>query len=116
MTDLTPNHPAVEAAARNAYERAWCGENEPWSEVDDLERDEWRADEAHSLTAALPHLIAEDLPTRLVRDIQVRTIRATARAATYEEDGTPQSHDWDRATVAAWLNGLADNIEEEADA
>ncbi len=61
MTDLTPNHPAVEAAARSAYERAWCGENEPWSEVDDLERDEWRADEAHSLTAALPHLIADDL-------------------------------------------------------
>ena len=61
MTDLTTNHPAVEAAARSAYERAWCGENEPWSEVDDLERDEWRADEAHSLTAALPHLTADDL-------------------------------------------------------
>ena len=61
MTDITPNHPAVEAAARSAYERAWCGENEPWSEVDDLERDEWRADEAHSLTAALPHLTADDL-------------------------------------------------------
>ena len=61
MTYLTPNHPAVEAAARSAYERAWCGENEPWSEVDDLERDEWRADEAHSLSAALPHLTAEDL-------------------------------------------------------
>ena len=61
MTYLTPNHPAVEAAARSAYERAWCGENEPWSEVDDLERDEWRADEAHSLTAALPHLTADDL-------------------------------------------------------
>ena len=111
MTYLTPNHPAVEAAARSAYERAWCSEREPWSEVDDLERDEWRADEAHSLTAALPHLIAEDLPTRLVRDIQVRTIRATARAVTYEEDGTPQCHDWGRAAVSAWLNGLADNIE-----
>ena len=61
MTYLTPNHPAVEAAARSAYERAWCGENVPWSEVDDLERDEWRADEAHSLTAALPHLTADDL-------------------------------------------------------
>ena len=61
MTDLTPNHPAVEAAARAAHERAWCGENEPWSEVDDLERDEWRADEAHSLTAALPHLTADDI-------------------------------------------------------
>ena len=61
MTDLTRNHPAVEAAARAAHERAWCGEGEPWSEVDDLERDEWRADEAHSLTAALPHLTADDL-------------------------------------------------------
>lgn len=61
MTDLTPNHPAVEAAARAAHERAWCGESEPWSEVDDLERDEWRADEAHALTAALPHLTADDL-------------------------------------------------------
>ena len=61
MPDITPNHPAVEAAARSAYERAWCGENEPWSEVDDLERDEWRADEAHALTAALPHLTADDL-------------------------------------------------------
>ena len=116
MTDLTPNHPAVEAAARSAYERAWCGENEPWSEVDDLERDEWRADEAHSLTAAIPHLIADDLPARLVRDIQVRTIRATARAATYEEDGTPWDYDWDRASVAAWLNELADNIERDGDA
>ena len=61
MTDITPNHPAVEAAARSAYERAWCSEREPWSDVDDLERDEWRADEAHSLSAALPHLTADDL-------------------------------------------------------
>ena len=61
MTDLTPKHPAVEAASRNAYERAWGGEREPWSEVDDLERDEWRADQAHSLSAALPHLTADDL-------------------------------------------------------
>lgn len=61
MTDLTPNHPAVEAASRNAYERAWGNEREPWSEVDDLERDEWRADQAHSLSAALPHLTADDL-------------------------------------------------------
>ena len=45
--------------------------------------------------AALPHLTADDLPARLVRDIQVRTIRAAA-------DGAP---------VSAWLNGLADNIE-----
>ena len=68
---------------------------------------------AACITAALPHLTADDLPTRLVRDIQVRTIRATARAVTYEEDGTPWGHDWDRAAVSAWLNELADNIERD---
>lgn len=61
MTDLTPNHPAVEAAARSAYERTWRCKCEHWSEVDDLERDAWRANKAHSLTAALPHLTADDL-------------------------------------------------------
>ena len=108
MTDLTPNHPAVQVGCQAASE---------W--VDDASADE--PDHialalhmtAACITAALPHLIAEDLPTRLVRDIQVRTIRATARAVTYEEDGTPQCHDWDRAAVAAWLNGLADNIERD---
>ena len=40
MPDLTPNHPAVEAARRSAYESAWCRKREPWSEVDDPERDE----------------------------------------------------------------------------
>lgn len=100
MADLTPHHPAVDAADRAATR--WMEDRELETDLDGT---------AYMLTAALPHLTAEDLPTRLVRDIQVRTIRATARAVTYEEDGTPQSHDWDRATVAAWLNGLADNIE-----
>ena len=82
MTYLTPNHPAVEAAARSAYERAWCGENEPWSEVDDLERDEWRADEAHSLTAALPHLTADDLrDTPVVRMLMAEAWDEGARFA-----------------------------------
>ena len=111
MTDITPNHPAVQAGCQAASE---------W--VDDASADE--PDHialalhmtAACITAAIPHLTADDLPTRLVRDIQVRTIRATARAVTYEEDGTPQGHDWDRATVSAWLNGLADNIERETDA
>ena len=49
---------------------------------------------------------ADDLPASLVRDIQVRTLRATARAATYEEDGIPWDHDWDRATVADWLRPI----------
>lgn len=50
------NHPAVEAAARDAYERAWGTEGEPWDEASDLERNVWRADETHALTAALPLL------------------------------------------------------------
>ena len=53
---------AVEAAARDAYERAWGGEREPWSELDDLERDEWHADAAAMLLAALPHLTTQDVP------------------------------------------------------
>ena len=93
MTDLTPNHPAVEAAARSAYERAWCGENEPWSEVDDLERDEWRADEAHSLTAALPHLTADDLrDTDAAEEIRTEGWLqgwAAGRDLDGDEDATP---------------------------
>ena len=93
MTDLTPNHPAVEAAARSAYERAWCGENEPWSEVDDLERDEWRADEAHSLSAALPHLTADDLrDTDVAEEIRTEGWQqgwAAGRDLDGDEDATP---------------------------
>ena len=102
MTDLTPNHPAVEAA--HTASQAW---------MDDVACKLPRDEMVYILSAALPHLTADDLPARLVRDIQVRTIRATARAATYNEDDTPQDHDWDRATVSAWLNGLADNIERD---
>ena len=101
MTDITPNHPAVEAATPDIH----C------ISLREYEPEDCHEPIADALTAALPHLTADDLPTRLVRDIQVRTIRATARAATYEEDGTPWGHDWDRAAVSAWLNGLADNIE-----
>ena len=108
MTDLTPNHPAVQVGCQAASE---------W--VDDASADETDHTAlalhmtAACITAALPHLTADDLPTRLVRDIQARTIRATARAVTYEEDGTPWGHDWDRAAVSAWLNELADNIERD---
>ena len=107
MTDLTPNHPAVKAGCQAAGQWAEGAHVADAPDPTALALDMT----ATCLSAALPHLIAEDLPTRLVRDIQVRTIRATARAVTYEEDGTPQCHDWDRAAVSAWLNGLADNIE-----
>ena len=124
MTYLIPDHPAVEAAARAmhaAYERRaerWEAfyTRTPWEAIGEDSQAEFIGYVHQPLNAALPHLTADDLPTRLVRGIQVRTIRATARAATYDEDDTPQSHDWDRAAVSAWLNELADNIEEEADA
>ena len=116
MTDLTPNHPAVEAAARSAYERAWCGENEPWSEVDDLERDEWRADEAHSLTAALPHLTADDLrDTDAAEEIRTEGWLqgwAAGRDLDGDEDATPYLRNTPagRALMAeAWEEGVADN-------
>ena len=62
---------------------------------------------------ATPNAAGYDLPTRLIREIQVRTLRAAARAATYEEDPTGWNYDCDPATVAAFLNELADDIEEE---
>ena len=105
--DLTPDHPAVEALADAIY-RALSGQYGDFVTPS--------KGEAHdALTAALPHLTADDLPTHLVRDIQVRAIRAAARAATYDEGGIPGDHYWNLATVSAWLDGLADNIEEEAD-
>ena len=121
MTNVPASHPAVEAAARAmhaAYERRaerWEAfyTRTPWEAIGEDSQAEFIGYVHQPLNAALPHLTADDLPTRLVRDIQVRTIRATARAATYEEDGTPWDHDWDRATVSAWLNGLADNIERD---
>lgn len=106
MPDLTPNHPAVKAGCQAAGE---------WTEGASVDAQDHITLALHMtaacIIAALPHLTADDLPTRLVRDIQARTIRATARAATYEEDGTAWDHDWDRAAVSAWLNELADNIE-----
>ena len=124
MTYLTPNHPAVDAAARAmhaAYERRaerWEAfyTRTPWEAIGEDSQAEFIGYVHQPLNAALPHLTADDLPTRLVRGIQVRTIRATARAVTYDEDDTPQDHDWDRAAVSAWLNELADNIERDGDA
>ena len=100
MTYLTPNHPAVEAA--HSATDAW---------MDDLQHRLPNDQMVHVLTTAIPHLTADDLPARLVRDIQVRTIRATARAAAQEEWAAAPPKD--RATVSAWLNELADNIERD---
>ena len=116
MPDITPNHPAVEAAARSAYERAWCGENEPWSEVDDLERDEWRADEAHALTAALPHLTADDLrDTDAAEEIRTEGWQqgwAAGRDLDGDEDATPYLRDTPagRALMAEAWDALIESM------
>ena len=117
MTYLTPNHPAVEAAARSAYERAWCSEREPWSEVDDLERDEWRADEAHSLTAAIPHLTADDLRnTDAAEEIRTEGWQqgwAAGRDLDGDEDATPYLRNTPagRELMAeGWEEGMLDHM------
>ena len=50
MTDLTPNHPAVEAAERAATR--WMEDRELETDLDGT---------VYMLTAALPHLPADDL-------------------------------------------------------
>ena len=50
MTDLTPDHPAVEAADRAATR--WMEDRELETDLDGT---------AYMLTAALPHLTADDL-------------------------------------------------------
>ena len=69
MTDLTPNHPAVEAGARAmhaAYERRaerWEAfyTRTPWEAIGDESRAEFVGYVHSPLNAALPHLTADDL-------------------------------------------------------
>ena len=109
MTDLTPDHPAVEAAMKSTALDTLL--------IDLRPRLDRRKRVAHLLarfiTAALPHLTTDDLTARLVRDIRVQAIRDAARAATYDAGGIPGDHCWNPNTVAEYLDGLADNIEEE---
>ena len=61
MPDITPNHPAVEAATFAQWsvqsESHWC----PYEDVSDVTKDRWRKGTALALTAALPHLTADNL-------------------------------------------------------
>ena len=63
MTDLTSNHPAVEAAARSALDAGWtCDTHEPrpWGDCDDCTASHLST-APKILTATLPHLTADDL-------------------------------------------------------
>ena len=61
MTDLSPNHPAVEAATfaqwNSQRESHWC----PYDDVSDVVKDRWRRGTTNALNAALSHLTADDL-------------------------------------------------------
>ena len=61
--DLTPDHPAVQAAAHAALAEGWtCDTHEPlpWGECRDCTESHLRT-ARRALTAAIPHLTAADL-------------------------------------------------------
>ena len=62
MTDLTPNHPAVEAGAERfraeMMDTKW---GDSWASIGERAKRNWRIRAHGVLTAALPHLTADDL-------------------------------------------------------
>ena len=68
MTDITPNHPAVDAAERAATR--WMEDRELETDLDGT---------AYMLTAALPHLTADDLRSTPAGQALIREGIAAAR-------------------------------------
>ena len=109
MTDLTPNHPAVEAA--NMGVQKWLAgdgpfDNDPVRLAHDMT--------AACITAALPHLTADDLrDTDAAEEIRTEGWQqgwAAGRDLDGDEDATPYLHDTPagRALMAeAWEAGVA---------
>lgn len=101
MPDLTPDHPAVLAAARAALKNGWtCDTHEPeeWGVCPDCTESHLRT--AHrALTAALPHLTAH--ASRAV-------IELTAELDAYREENTRLREQ------AARVKSLADRLDAEA--
>ena len=103
MTDLTPNHPAVDAADRAATR--WMEDRELETDLDGT---------AYMLTAALPHLTAEDLrDTDAAEEIRTEGWLqgwAAGRDLDGDEDATPYLRNTPagRALMAeAWEAGVA---------
>ena len=95
MPDLTPNHPAVEAAARAALADGWtCDTHEPeeWGACPDCTDSHTRT-ARRALTAALPHLTADDLrDTDAAEEIRTEGWLqgwAAGRDLDGDEDATP---------------------------
>ena len=62
MTDLTPDHPAVEAAAREIYVHdAPSNDPQTWPPTPDALADDYRGAAIATLTAAREHYTADDL-------------------------------------------------------
>lgn len=61
------------------------------------------------LTPLAERLLAM-LPGRSEAEVKIEALREAASAAVTEEEGIPWDHDHDRATVSAWLLGLAARI------
>ena len=111
MTDLTPDHPAVRAANMGVQE--WLAGDGPFN--DDpvrLARDMT----AVCITAALPHLTADDLrDTDAAEEIRTEGWQqgwAAGRDLDGDEDATPHLRNTPagRALMAeAWDQGVADN-------
>ena len=120
MTDLTPNHPAVEALADAIY-RALSGQYGDFGTPSN--------EEAHAaLTAALPHLTADDLrDTDAAEEIRTEGWMqgwAAGRDLDGDEDATPYLRDtpagralmaegWEAAIVQ--LEALAQTYSEKGD-
>ena len=105
MTYLTPNHPAVEAA--HTASQAW---------MDDVACKLPRDEMVYILTAALPHLTADDLrDTDAAEEIRTEGWQqgwAAGRDLDGDEDAIPHLRNTPagRALMAeAWDQGVADN-------
>ena len=91
MTDLTPNHPAVEAAERAATR--WMEDRELETDLDGT---------AYMLTAAIPHLDADDL-------------RNTPAGRALMAEGWKEATVWVRYRDGTWPQDMEDaNPYEEA--
>ena len=125
MTDITPNHPAVEAAAR---ELAQLDAGDPWPSNDDLgghhilgtRDDEYRfamLEEARAvLNTVLPHLTADDLRNTDAAE-EIRTEGwlqgwAAGRDLDGDEDATPYLRDTPagRALMAEGWDALIESM------
>lgn len=94
MPDLTPDHPAVEAVAREIYVHdAPSNDPQTWPPTPTALADDYRGAALAALSAALPHLTADDLrATDAAEEIRTEGWMqgwAAGRDLDGDEDATP---------------------------